>query len=651
MPSCSYLISCSCVRGAPEALCLWFCMCILSMGPYTNIRQSNSTCPFCSFDTSNSDETLSGKGISLLRLADIAFKGCSICWSLLKQLNGINRRNGYSYLDNIDVYYVSTVPGGSAHYLSERSGLPLAKGFKSKTRLPTDSIHPCLRACLRTHENCREDTEPGWLPSRLIDVRQLKLRLSTDISRVEDHQYVALSHEWGVEPFFTLTKDNLDDLKVHIPYQTLRPTFQEAIDITRELGISFLWIDCLCIVQGKIHQSEWHREAGTMASIYRNAILTIAVSNYGEIDSEFGDRSVRVENPMTTSVVLSQDPRRSLTRRAWALQESILGSRTVHVVRGNPTFIWKCRETTVKLFGSHLFTFPVEQTEKIWMSRLIQTRCDRLWTNIVTNYSECSLTDPNDKLVALSGLAKTFMGAINAKYLAGVWDRYLIQGLLWRTGCDPKTEKLYFTKHERTATAPSWSWASIKGPLTFDVESEHIEPVASLEKSSMTPMATDEFGALQSGSITIRSRLLKVGVWDGRFTGVNYGFLTVDPDEETSRGHGQLFLLVMAKTNDECSVDFPPYRHYYYCLLVCQKTCSNLLRGPVYRRIGMARFNRDEPGERWDNASTLQHRCSADTIWSRCLCLLYPRRSDNKGPRNFTIADFEETPMQSITLV
>ncbi|KAI0156613.1 heterokaryon incompatibility protein-domain-containing protein [Xylariaceae sp. FL1272] len=527
-------------------------------------------------------------------------------------------------------------------------------------KLPSSSMHLCLSICLASHESCREDAETGWLPSRLIDVRQMALRLSTDISRAEDHQYVALSHEWGTESFLTLTRDNLDDLKLHLPYHNLRPTFQEAINITREIGINFLWIDSLCIVQGKIHQSEWHREAGTMASVYRNAIVTIAISNDVEPENQFGNKSVWVGHPMTDSVILAQDPKRSLTGRAWALQENLLAPRTAHLVRGKSEFIWKCRELTVKQMASHLFRFPGEEPDKIWKKRLGHSSCHLLWEKIVSFYSMCSLTDQNDKLVALSGLAKTFAGVIDAKYVAGIWDRYLAQGLSWcAIGHWEDKPNLITTKRTSRYRAPSWSWASVDGFISFELKfylGKIVMPLAFFENSNMVPTATDEFGALQSGWITIRGRLFPIGISDNRMAGSRGkymdDFLTANVDEELSSEYGQLFLVVLGKTKID-SV-FSPEAYSYVSLLVCQKTRDHSAQNPAYQRIGITRIFIRKIGKRWINASTVQHDCKLEATtllkpW--CSCIFYPRSSDNRSPREFSTADFEKTPMQSITLV
>ncbi|EMD58396.1 hypothetical protein COCSADRAFT_42334, partial [Bipolaris sorokiniana ND90Pr] len=48
---------------------------------------------------------------------------------------------------------------------------------------------------------------------------------------------------------------------------------QEALQIIRELGYRYLWIDALCIIQGD--KKDWASEARKIAQVYSNAELTI----------------------------------------------------------------------------------------------------------------------------------------------------------------------------------------------------------------------------------------------------------------------------------------------------------------------------------------------------------------------------------------
>jgi len=62
-----------------------------------------------------------------------------------------------------------------------------------------------------------------------------------------------------------------------ILWDALHKTFQNAVHFTRLLGIRYVWIDSLCIVQDD--KKEWDREASNMCSIYENSFLTIAATN------------------------------------------------------------------------------------------------------------------------------------------------------------------------------------------------------------------------------------------------------------------------------------------------------------------------------------------------------------------------------------
>ena len=51
------------------------------------------------------------------------------------------------------------------------------------------------------------------------------------------------------------------------------PLFQDAIVTTWKLGIQYLWIDSLCIIQDS--KDDWEIESAKMGAVYRNAYVTI----------------------------------------------------------------------------------------------------------------------------------------------------------------------------------------------------------------------------------------------------------------------------------------------------------------------------------------------------------------------------------------
>jgi hypothetical protein len=84
-------------------------------------------------------------------------------------------------------------------------------------------------------------------------------------------KYAALSHCWGVVAKWTTTTSH-----PKLPeYEELPANFQDAITVTRELGLRYLWIDALCILEDSA--KDWRRECADMFNIYRNAEVTISV--------------------------------------------------------------------------------------------------------------------------------------------------------------------------------------------------------------------------------------------------------------------------------------------------------------------------------------------------------------------------------------
>lgn len=82
-------------------------------------------------------------------------------------------------------------------------------------------------------------------PARLIDVEAFKN--SEDIQLVENDgnhsQYITLSYCWGKSRAFTTTSRSLRLRKTRINFETLPNTFMDAVRITRELKLRFLWIE------------------------------------------------------------------------------------------------------------------------------------------------------------------------------------------------------------------------------------------------------------------------------------------------------------------------------------------------------------------------------------------------------------------------
>ncbi|KAK0712093.1 hypothetical protein B0H67DRAFT_463887, partial [Lasiosphaeris hirsuta] len=74
------------------------------------------------------------------------------------------------------------------------------------------------------------------------------------------------AHCWGQSVRCRLLTTNIQQYQNNIPLNTLTRRFREAIQLTRSLGFSYIWIDILYIIQDS--QAGWTAESPKMASIY-----------------------------------------------------------------------------------------------------------------------------------------------------------------------------------------------------------------------------------------------------------------------------------------------------------------------------------------------------------------------------------------------
>lgn len=121
----------------------------------------------------------------------------------------------------------------------------IAKSSQSKDCLTLAKLW--LDECLRDHPRCSTNMMPK-LPHRVIDVQGDRLRLFVPHYGTRG-RWVALSHCWGENNTFKTTLKTLEAHQHRIDWEQLPKTFKDAVSVTRALGVQYLWIDSLCIIQ------------------------------------------------------------------------------------------------------------------------------------------------------------------------------------------------------------------------------------------------------------------------------------------------------------------------------------------------------------------------------------------------------------------
>ena len=130
------------------------------------------------------------------------------------------------------------------------------------------TAHAWLRNCLETHESCNESTNSNP-PKRLIRVGnddQDPVLVET-ASIAQQTRWAALSYCWGGEPSKKLGMKTMSELQNGVALNEFDPAIRDAILVTRALGLVYIWIDALCVIQDK-NSGEWNEEASRMNDIY-----------------------------------------------------------------------------------------------------------------------------------------------------------------------------------------------------------------------------------------------------------------------------------------------------------------------------------------------------------------------------------------------
>ncbi|KAK7217390.1 hypothetical protein V2G26_005393 [Clonostachys chloroleuca] len=226
------------------------------------------------------------------------------------------------------------------------------------------------------------------------------------------------------------TRKTIADHWVGIKIDLLPQTFRDAIQLTSEIGINYLWIDSLCIVQDD--DDDWEKKTNDMENVYQHAFLVIAAdgashSNGGcfvrrnvypsGINLPFYGASGQISSSFWLSRQMEKDLEEfpgngPLHQRGWALQEAFLARRSIHFMPGGMS--WGCQGMSLD--------------ERNWMS---QDVCCVHWDRLLRDYSRRKLTYKKDRLVAIKGLAGVMEKRKAVGYHMGILDVDIEKQLLW----------------------------------------------------------------------------------------------------------------------------------------------------------------------------------------------------------------------------
>ena len=420
--------------------------------------------------------------------------------------------------------------------------------------------------CLASHQKCtRMLSQKRPLPTRVVDVGVPPHDPRLIVTDGRPGSWAALSYCWGGHSTFVLNKETSDSIfGGKVPLYRFPKTLRDAITVTRALGLQFLWIDALSIMQDSAE--DWAAEAARMKDVYGGATITIAATNSSSTDyGIFKNRSIspgacklewRSSDPMESHHVFLRSSsefwdttmkNEPLNTRGWTLQELLLAPRTLSY--GTQEMTWECLERKVGesgrpvLPGEHHrdknFVQTImannfsawEKTKQTFTRLSLKTLPDdwtavpnswvhshyamySRWFAIVKDYTGRDLTKQSDILPALSGLASAFQYLLRDDYCAGLWKNDIIRGMCWwRYPVRKKGFRaIKAVQKERDDYLPSWSWASVLGGCVMNTLEEErtwlftrTEEAAQILRVRITPKNKNAFGQIAHAEIVIKA--------------------------------------------------------------------------------------------------------------------------------------------------
>ncbi|KAK3318164.1 heterokaryon incompatibility protein-domain-containing protein [Apodospora peruviana] len=450
------------------------------------------------------------------------------------------------------------------------------------TTSPSRSITTIDAAIAHCANHCNHPVpSPGFIPSRLLFVgsyddddkvrvmTRAEFRKSTTANGKCD-KYAALSYCWG-PPGDALaqcktTRNSLPARLKHVPGSELSPVVRDAVAVARRLGIPYLWIDSLCIVQDDV--ADWEAESGLMGAIYSNAYVTIvglnsascrvgflagradwpylstrststtATNNKEEMEEDVNEKEEGYDDTNTWQFAAALNKARWSTR-GWTFQEKSLSTRLLYFDSANVHL--RCANYTFRdgragpVLGKQpsIFEHYGHSEEETALS------VTESWRNVlVPRFAGCLFSVATDKLPAIAGIAKHFGDVTGYEYAAGLWVPCLERDLAW--SCAPQhlcLEDLLdaLDPLEERYIAPSWSWARAPGPMErlafLDIPSsttahQSLEVVAEFIKADVGLVGSNPYGRVSGGKLVVVSKIMPL-------VAVEYGKVIQNNDEES----------------------------------------------------------------------------------------------------------------------
>ena len=395
-------------------------------------------------------------------------------------------------------------------------------------------------SCRACHSRCNGLVKrPKWYPTRLLDIgvpgdSTWALRTCSKDPPLSPN-YMTLSYRWGSAACLKLLQSNIKELSAGKLIRDLPLTFRDSITVARRFSIRYLWIDRLCILQDS--QEDWLKESSAMRDVFANSSCNIAAAisadpHGGLFRSRYpadilpGVVHLRFSNLSQENFCIFDDvywdrqvSNTVLHRRGWVFQERLLAPRVLHFTEKQ--IFWECfNDRKCEGFPSILplhnqrrlkdfeLLFGAKAPKKTPDTVLSIFAFD-MWAHFIREYTMCALTRSTDKLIALSGLAQLFQEATGDEYVAGMWMSRLPSFLGWYVNRPA-------SKSSSEYCAPSWSWASVDGPVWLFRSSASGFQLIDVIDVQITQSTDDHTGQISGGFIVVKGYITHAAYYGSR---------------------------------------------------------------------------------------------------------------------------------------
>lgn len=401
-------------------------------------------------------------------------------------------------------------------------------GRKRPLTINCDWLRSWMRICAEQHgDTCRHSLRSGQRDTsqgdpmdsrttliRFIDTKKRTIITLKDIV-IESLEYAALSYVWGKKiQKFILTANTATELEEAegVVEDKASKTIVDAIELCRRLGVRYLWVDALCILQDDPGDKAIQLKA--MSHIYRCASFTIVAASGDNADAGLpglrpGTRSFEQEEVLVApatdsepalSLVTTANPKLKASvhyleettwnTRGWTFQERYLSNRCLIFTQEQVYFscnqVVFCEESYNE-YGSP-YLYPFEPTGSELSLRVARQHAEpddaseRFWIRyraVVERFTRRELGYKGDVYDAFAGLQKALSDMSGERFLWGLPCSRLSAALAWDTFSGQRRRDdlstLPMTELNRRVAFLSWSWMGWIGEAHVSVTDERLE--------------------------------------------------------------------------------------------------------------------------------------------------------------------------------